>query len=224
MHAYATPEFRQFLKDRQFRFLVMARHPLDVLISILQFSKREPATARWLGGEGGDETSLAQATPLDKAFLDYGTSARASALLSVSPQWLPFADAVAKYENLVAHPNPELSAILERLRLAPVQPLQPVIEENSIRNLRSSLAPFSRHFWRGEPGLWRQLLPAQVALPIATHHQTVFEQLGYICDVDPHLSPERALRNWHELCAPEPIERGPKRKVSWRSLFRRRTG
>lgn len=223
MHAHPTPEFLSFLKGRGFRLLVITRHPLDVLVSILQFSKREPATARWLGGEGGDESSLANATPLDRAFVDYCTSERASALLGVSPQWLSFADAVAKYEKLVAHPNTELTTILNRLRVVPVHPLQQVIAENSIKNLRSSLSAYSRHFWRGEPGLWRQLLPRQIAQKIATQHQRFFDQLGYVCDFDPRLTPERALRNWHNLSPPEPSERVAKPQAWWHSLFRRRT-
>ena len=219
MHAHPTPEFRQFLTDRQFRFLTITRHPLDVLISILQFSKREPATARWLGGEGGDEAALAHATPLDPVFLDYCTSERASALLAVSAQWFPFADAVAQYEKLVARPITELSAILERLNLAPEHSLHEVIEQNSIKSLRSTLATYRRHFWRGEPGLWRQLFPPQIALRIATHHQSLFERLGYLCDADPHLSAECALNNWLEFCSPEPDEDAAKPRATWRSLF-----
>lgn len=223
MHAHPTPEFRQFLTDRQFRFLTIMRHPLDVLISILQFSKREPATARWLGGEGGDESALVNATPLDQAFLDYSTSERASALLGVSAQWLPLADAVAHYEKLVANTTTELSTLLERLRLAPTHALGQVVEQNSIKSLRTSLATYSRHFWRGEPGLWRQLLPPQIALPIATHHQRLFEQLGYVCDVDPHITAQQALGNWLELCSPERTEDTAKPRATWRTLFRRRT-
>jgi hypothetical protein len=224
MHAHATPAFRQFLADGEFRVLVTTRHPLDVLISILQFSKREPTTAQWLNREGGDETSLAQAGPLDKAFLDYCLSERAAALLSVSPQWLPFADAIGRYEQLVAQPEDELSNVFERLGIAPAQPLRDVIKENRIDHLRELLAPHSQHFWRGEPGLWRKLLPAEVAVPIATRHETVFEQLGYVCDYDPTLRREHALQNWERLCRPEAPEAPAKPRRWWHSLFRRQPG
>jgi hypothetical protein len=48
MHWRRTPEVHEILTRLNFDIIVTARHPLDVLISILQFSQHEPATA--LGG------------------------------------------------------------------------------------------------------------------------------------------------------------------------------
>jgi hypothetical protein len=218
MHAHVTPELRRLLQDGGFRVLVTSRHPLDVLLSILHFSKLEPATAMWLDREGGDETSLAQAGPLDEAFLDYCVSPRASALLGVSVEWLAFAEAIGRYERFVAHPKRELSKTLAKLELKPVRPLQQVIEESNFQNLRSSLGPLQRHFWRGQPGVWRKVLPGDVARPIAAHHRAVFEQFGYACDYDPALDRERALENWEELCRPYSP---PAPKRSWFSFLHR---
>jgi len=95
MHWRHTPEMEAILGE--FEILVTARHPLDVLISILQFSQHEPATARWLEGEGGNENLLMDASPTDKKFLDYALSDRAAALLSVSVEWRERARAVVPY-------------------------------------------------------------------------------------------------------------------------------
>jgi hypothetical protein len=59
MHWPHSAAFEGFLRDRGFRIVVTARHPLDVLISILQYAPTDPTTNRWLEGEGGDERSLA---------------------------------------------------------------------------------------------------------------------------------------------------------------------
>jgi hypothetical protein len=50
--------FTSMLQRQRFRVVVLSRHPLDVLISILHFAPHEPLTARWLEGEGGDEVPI----------------------------------------------------------------------------------------------------------------------------------------------------------------------
>ena len=37
LHWYREPNLQRFLNDRRFKTLVLARHPLDVLVSILNF-------------------------------------------------------------------------------------------------------------------------------------------------------------------------------------------
>ena len=77
------------LQRHGFRVLVLSRHPLDVLISILHFVRKDRETNNWLGGEGGDERSIFGASPCSPQFLAYATSERAKALLSVSREWWP---------------------------------------------------------------------------------------------------------------------------------------
>lgn len=78
MHWHRTPDLEKIL--REYRILVTARHPLDVLISILRFAQSHPATTRWLEGEGGNENILIGADPTDAKFLEYALSDRAAAL------------------------------------------------------------------------------------------------------------------------------------------------
>ncbi len=85
--------------------MTVCRHPLDVLISILHFSSVQTSTGSWLDGRGGDESTIAQATPSSVEFLDYAVSMRADILLSVSRQWKMVRDCLAvQYENLVENP------------------------------------------------------------------------------------------------------------------------
>src|SRR5580658_5969913 len=53
MHWHRTSAIQKLLDARAMEVLVTVRHPLDILISILRFCQLEPATARWLEGEGG---------------------------------------------------------------------------------------------------------------------------------------------------------------------------
>lgn len=58
LHWHRLPPFTTFLATQNFRVVTMARHPLDILISILQFAPHEPQTVCWLDGENGDETAI----------------------------------------------------------------------------------------------------------------------------------------------------------------------
>ncbi len=197
MHLRETAAFRQFLDGLGFREIVTMRHPLDVLISILQFSQNDPTTYRWVGAEDGDERTLVGATPTSPAFLRYCLSQRAATLLGVSPQWMPFAAGVVRYEWLVASPEPTLSALIEELGMRPVRPLDQIIAENTIDKLRAGIS--QHHFWQGRPDLWKRLLPKDIVVPIADRHGAVFDKLGYVADYDPRLTRRQARNNWRAL-------------------------
>ena len=87
---------------------MLARHPLDVLVSILHFASHEPQTARWLDGEGGDESSILGAEPASAAFLASATGPRARALLAVTPEWWPHGGVAVRYEDAVGSPEAAL--------------------------------------------------------------------------------------------------------------------
>jgi hypothetical protein len=221
MHTHADPELVKYLSERHFRIIVTTRHPLDILISILAYTQFQRKTRRWLAGEDGDESSLLGAAPTDRAFFDYALSARAAVLLGVSVEWLAYAADVVRYESLAAEPHIFLSDMFARLGVAPVGSICNVVAGNSIERLRALHAEHSFHFWRGECGLWRRLLPADVAVPIAERHRTIFEALGYTCDYDPNLSRDRASDNWRSLHAS--AESAPKRpQLRWQFPFFKR--
>jgi len=181
LHWRRTPAFRKRLKRHGFSVAVLARHPLDVLVSILHFAPHEPQTARWLDGEGGNEDSLIGADPASPAFLAYATGPRAKALLSVTPEWWEHADVRVRYEDLVAHPAGELGRIVESLGGAPVTAPATAVETASFGRLRDEAT--NMHFWQGRPGLWSELVPTEYALAIASAYPEMLE-LGYSVGVD----------------------------------------
>ncbi|MBE9188047.1 tetratricopeptide repeat protein [Microcoleus sp. LEGE 07076] len=198
IHWRDTDNFVSLLAENGFRPIVIARHPLDVLISILHFATYESQTARWLDGEAGSEISIINKFPLCSEFIDYAVGKRSAALLSISASWWNRENSrQIRYENLVADTAEELSKLNEQLGMKPVRPILDVIPLNSIASLRTTAA--NNHFWQGNCGHWKQLLTAEVARRIAISHQRVLNQLGYVCDADENLTEEMAVTAWNSI-------------------------
>ncbi|MGH9438115.1 MAG: sulfotransferase domain-containing protein [Terriglobia bacterium] len=195
IHWYREPRFQAFLRSNDFRTIVLARHPLDVLISVLHFTRREPLTARWLEGNAELPPDFAQHTPASPAFLSYATSWGAENLLSVSYQWWHERDALrACYEELVREPYKGFDRLVEQLGESPAA-VPRAIDANPFKVLQETS---NRHGWQGTPGLWRKLIPPFDARRIYCRHRIVFQALGYT--VPPYLLTRRAaLRNWQQL-------------------------
>lgn len=195
MHARRTATILNLLSDFNIQPLVVIRHPLDVLISILHFCTFETRTARWLDGEGGSETSILGRSPVEPEFLEYALSTRAEVLLGISPEWLRAGCRSVRYENLVAAP----AEVLEKLlRGQPaIVPVEKVVDDCRIEKLRASAR--NRHFWRGQPGLWRSLIPAAWAAQIYSRHQEVFESLGYDVEGAVPLNPSEIQATWEQF-------------------------
>jgi hypothetical protein len=198
MHRRRTLAFEGFLRERGFRFAAMARHPLDVLLSILTYAQvprnREFSTL-WIEGEGGNEESLAGASPTSEAFVRYALSWRAAALFDVSTSWAPRAEH-ASYERLVHEPHAELERLCAAFGVAPKKPVDDVLARHSLTAFGEG-AP--GHVWRGEPGIWRKLIVPELAAAVHERHPEAFTAFGYEADADPDLTVERAQRNWSEL-------------------------
>ena len=183
------------LHERHIDVLVTMRHPLDILISILRFCQFEPATAFWLEGEGGSEAVLKDANPTDRRFLAYALSERATALFSVSLEWLRQARVVVRYEELVGNPQKTLQEVLAILGEAPAQPLDEAIRSCQISQLRSVTG---NHCWLGQPGLWKTVISDVYRQAIYQQHRIVFDTFGYTVE-GPKLTAEEALNNWRDL-------------------------
>jgi hypothetical protein len=195
IHWHPEPSFLTRLDIGGFRVVVLARHPLDVLISILQFSLHEP-TARWLEGEGGNERPIFGAMPRSDAFLDYCTSARAQALLSISVEWWSVANChKVKYEDLVAQPVVELTKLTQAFQVAPPASIESAVAATTLQKLRV-LTQNNNHFWQGRFNLWKKLLTVEDAARIHQIQARTFTTFGYLCDADADLDGSTADANW----------------------------
>lgn len=198
LHWPPTETFVANLERHGFHVIVLQRHPLDVLLSILQFAPHEPQTACWLMGEGGNEERIAGCSPGSEAFLEYAVSPRARALLSISPAWSGREGVVTvRYEELVADPERVLSHVQHTIGPGEAS-LTEVISQTCFERLKPTAA--NRHFWKGEPGLWRKLMPPPIARQIHEAHASLFQASGYSCDSDLAPTTGGAEQAWRELC------------------------
>lgn len=200
LHWPHTESFRKRLDDNGFQPIVIARQPLDVLLSILQFAPRDGKTARWLEGAGGDETSIYGELPSSEAFLRYATGPRARALLDVSRDWwdAPGVRRV-RYEDLVRETVPRLRALLDGLAPYPPGSLLRAVEANAIQNLRAEHSTQMYHFWQGRPGLWRHLIPAPTVRAIREAQAPIFETIGHEAEPDESLTADAADALWYRI-------------------------
>ncbi len=202
VHWHPSPSFLERLDQHGFQTIVLARHPLDVLISVLHFAlhySSTQATQRWLEGEDGNERSIFGAMPRSTAFLDYATGRRAGALLAVSHEWWQVPGCLqVRYEELLQDPEGTLQRLAEALGVPGRATVRDVVAANSMTKLRHSTGS-KYHFWQGQSGLWRHLLPAAETALIVDAHQVVFDALGYEVDPDPHLTGAQADANWIKL-------------------------
>jgi hypothetical protein len=213
VHWHRTAAFQAILERHGFHVAVLARHPLDVLLSILHYSLHDGSTRQWLDSEEGTEAPICGAMPTSTAFAKYATGRRAAALLSISRQWwdVPEASRV-HYEDLVADPAGQLAAIVKAVAIPVRRPIAEAVAAHTLPRLRlncgtEKMPENHHHYWQGNPGHWKRLLPAEVAHAIAAAHAELFSVLKYECDSDPVLDRSQAESHWINLNRPELTER-----------------
>ncbi|WP_144029897.1 MULTISPECIES: hypothetical protein [Burkholderia] len=197
LHWYREPNFQQYLIENQFKTLVIARHPLDILLSVLQFIRHDPTPSQWLMGNAEIPRELAGLSPTSDAFIDYALSWGAENLLSVTYQWWHDKKSIrVKYEDLVESPNQNFGDLIYTLSGEAVgSKADEALERFSLKYFRS--LP-NRHGWQGRPGLWRDLIPAREAHAIYKRHRRFFDILGYEVPWT-WTSRQEAALNWESL-------------------------
>jgi hypothetical protein len=197
LHWLPEEPFVSLLARHEFGVLVLARHPLDALISILAFSQHDESTLRWLNGAGGDERSIAAARPLDEAFLAYATGPRARSLLGVSARWWRRAGvARVRYEDLVDDAPAEFTRIVESLGAVARRSPAEVAAASTPADMRAQNVHMLFHVWQARRDLWRAFLTAPAAQSIFAAQREAFDTLGYACDPDESLAAADAQLNW----------------------------
>lgn len=197
LHWRRSNEMLDLLSRHNFKVVTIGRHPLDVLVSILHFCGNEPATRQWLLGHGGDESEMCGRSPLSPEFLRYATSARAKALLAITPAWWAQQNVTpVRYEDLVKDTAGTL-----KMACRLIGPIKSSIDEAvaalSLQELKATSS--NDHFWQGRPGLWQQVLPASVSIPLMQTHADVLAALGYSREVPVAPEPEVAAALWDRL-------------------------
>ena len=178
LHWHRTPALLQRLGQEGFRVVSVTRHPLDVLISILQFCLHDDSTLQWLDGDGGDERPIQGTMPGSAAFLEYAAGPRAAALMAVSQEWASAPETIGvRYEELIADTQGELRRIVEALEEPMRRVIAEVAEGATIPKLRHRTGA-THHFWQGRHGLWRSLLTRPIVERLAAVYQTFLRGVG----------------------------------------------
>lgn len=200
IHWYREPQFQQFLTRGRFSILAIARHPLDVLLSVLHFAPHEPATNNWLLGDCCIPSSFGEVAPTSTEFLDYCLSRGAENLLLITYQWWHDPAAIkVRYEDLVRDPVKAFSGIATALG-EPTNGLSQALDDI---NLASFKAAPNKHGWRGSPGHWRTMIPRSIARRVEQRHARIFDVLGYSIP-DYNLDDATARATWERLRVPPP--------------------
>ena len=195
LHWYREPNFQRFLLEHQFQVITIARHPLDILISVLHFVRYEPETAKWLGGNCELPSLLRERSPASREFLEYALSFGSENLLSVTYQWWHDHSAIkVTFEDFVAAPALHFQRLAEQLGVSTGR----ILDALAANSLDMFKALPNRHGWQGKPGLWRELIPFENAAAIFDRHHDIFEKLGYAIEPT-QLEFERAENNWRAL-------------------------
>jgi hypothetical protein len=100
---------------------------------------------------------------------------------------------------LLYNPQAELRRLIADLGVPAQRPLAEAVVATTLSEMRRRHPHRSYHFWKGQAGLWRQLLPEAEARTITAAHAATFEELGYTCDADPNLDGRTAEAHWVQL-------------------------
>jgi hypothetical protein len=197
IHWYPWPKFRARLERLRIRPVALARHPLDVLLSWLNYAYYVHLEGYCQGGGVCKECAIVGAPPRSETFLDYAGGEPGRLLLCYTPAWWDRPGVLrARYEELVAEPDATLGRLVGQIDEPTRKSIAEVIESTSIRRLKPSHEVWHYHYWQGQPGLWRAMLPPAEARAIAAANPEPFETLGYACDPDEALDGAQADLNW----------------------------
>ncbi len=152
--------------------VTIARHPIDLLLSVRSFAQREPQVRYWL-------TPSAVPNPgtlhdVDE-FHSWTLSNEAERLLAVSVEWWRLPSTIRlRYEEVVSDPVRLFATVFNRL-----PHLKSVGEEEARRRLLTATGKLPRsHITKGGPGAWLDIPPA-LASELGRRHAEVFQTLGY---------------------------------------------
>jgi hypothetical protein len=200
IHWRRVEPFVSQLDAHGFRVVVLARHPLDVFISALNYTQYVHRREDCPGGDDCMSCLILGETPRSEAFLRYTCEWPGELTLAYSRDWWSVSGvAPVRYERLVEDTAGALYQLVADLALEPVRPVAEAVDDYEIERMRVRQEVWHYHYWQGRPGLWKTLIPPAEAKRIAGVHREVFAALGYECDPDESLTDLQADLNWLPL-------------------------
>lgn len=200
IHWYPKEPFLEVLERHGVRVAVLARHPLDVLMSWLNYVYYIHQEGYCPGGGECLDCAIVGVLPRSEAFLEWTRSEYARCFLFHSPAWWNRPGVLRiRYEDLVADAPGALGRLVNEIGEPPRKSITEIVDANAIGRKKPGHEVWHFHYWQGQPGLWKNLIPAAEAHAIARSIPEPFETLGYACDPNDRLEPFEADRNWNHL-------------------------
>lgn len=197
LHWHPTDDFRGLLVRYGFRVVTPTRHPLDLLLSVLNYAyyTHDPAICTRTACA---TCSILGVSPRSEQFLAYTRGKYATDILAISRNWWARPETIrVRYEDLVLDTPAELRRIINELGASAQSDPEEVTARFAIDSLRSRHEVMHYHYWQGRPNYWRSFLTAETAAQIAEVHPGAFATFGYACDPNPNLDPVQADLNWY---------------------------
>jgi len=177
IHWRKDPEFQRFLSENRFQVVTIARHPLDVLLSILKFSQHRDDVDQWLDGQGGHPSRLKGKGERSTRLLRYGASKGFGELLGVTTDWwLEESSIRIRYERAIRAPTREIFNACKSFG-GNKRDIQRAIMTGTREVLPQHQA--SGHFWKGASGLGNRMLPLTTQLCTFARHRESFHIMNY---------------------------------------------
>jgi hypothetical protein len=196
IHALNEPPDNAFFEKHSCKIIVLARHPLDIFVSVLQFARYEPSVHKWLDGSCRIPSDAASLCPDDASFVDWMTGAGAKRLLSVSLSWWQGSQSIRlRYEDLVARPHESFNSIFDGLGAKCINGLDAALDKYTV----VYFVEFKNHGWLGTPGIYRKLITPPNCERVFASQAEYFTTLGYSAGGDGGLSHERAREQYFAL-------------------------
>lgn len=194
IHALNERPDNEFFERHSCKIIVLARHPLDIFVSVLQFARNEPAVHKWLDGLCEIPYDVTRLCPDDAAFVEWMTGAGARRLLSVSLSWWrdPRSIIRLRYEDLVRRPRDNFNNVFNYLGSRRVNPLNTALDKYTV----TYFAEFKNHGWLGRPETYRKFITSPNCERVYASQAEYFITLGYRARSDDLLSYEQARERY----------------------------
>jgi hypothetical protein len=203
LHWPPTSSLLSYLDEFGVTPVSIARHPLDVFLSVLHFASHEPATRRWLGADL--TRPLVGQGPTTAAFREFVLGEGAARLLAVTTAWWSRPDTIRiRYEDLSDDGPGTLEDLGVQLGWAPHASLDVAVAAGDFTIFQ---AMPNHHGWQGRVGLWGRLVDADLAREAFEVHRDAFAILGYDLDLNPNRTTDEIHAAWQELMIPRPAQR-----------------
>jgi hypothetical protein len=201
MHWPRDETAMKLVEDLGGQVVTIVRHPLDVFLSIVRFSRYEPLTALWLLGAHGNEEGVVAHGPNDQAAIDYASGQRFRALLAVTAEWWDHAVPLT-YERAAGDPHATVLDLAGALGVVPASDPADAVRDNTFERLHS-LDP--GHHPVGPSKTWREFLTADTIAAIRGPLSWHVDRFGYDTSVDSAPDIVEATRKWEASTTLAPV-------------------